>query len=448
MITQTEKSFGLALKHPRGLYFLFLTEMWERFSYYGMRALLVFYMIKHLLFDQAYASHIYGLYTGFVYFTPLFGGLLADRLLGRHRVVIIGAILMATGHFLMASESVFFLALLFLVLGNGAFKPNISAQIGDLYPLGDSRRDSAFSIFYLGSNLGAVFSALVCGTLGETYGWHYGFGTAGVGMLLGLGIYLAGQKHLNTVSCPIRRSSGMNPGNVSDKKMPGTYSKVIGLLSITFFSMFFFAAYEQQGNTMALWADSYTDRHIFGWEMPATWYQSLNPFLLIILMPIVISLWRWQTKRNCEPSNITKMIIGCIFLGSSFLIMIPAVQSTLPYGERASFLLLVANAFLLTIGELYFSPASLSLVTKVAPIKMVSTMMGAYFLSFFGGNYLGGFLGVFWEIIPKDKFFLMLSLSAFVGGLGLFSVQKVLFSTLNLLPTQYRSPVEDPPECI
>ena len=170
--------------------------MWERFSYYGMKALLVYYMMKHLLFSQEHASHIYGLYTGFVYFTPFFGGLLADRVLGQRRTVIVGAVLMAIGHFLMAVESMFFPALLFLILGNGAFKPNISTQVGALYPQGDHRRDRAFSIFYLGINLGAFLSPLVCGTLGEVYGWHYGFSAAGVGMLVGLAIYLAGQKHL------------------------------------------------------------------------------------------------------------------------------------------------------------------------------------------------------------------------------------------------------------
>ena len=183
-------------KHPPGLYVLFFTEMWERFSYYGMRSLLVYYMIKHLQFTQEQSSRIYGLYTGFVYFTPLFGGLLADRVLGQRRTVILGAVLMAIGHFLMAFESLFYPALLFLILGNGAFKPNISTQVGALYPPGDHRRDRAFSLFYMGINLGAFFSPLVCGTLGEKVGFHWGFAAAGVGMVIGLAVYLAGRKHL------------------------------------------------------------------------------------------------------------------------------------------------------------------------------------------------------------------------------------------------------------
>src|SRR5512146_1769574 len=182
--------------HPAGLYVLFFTEMWERFSYYGMRSLLVYYMIKHLQFTQERSSEIYGLYTGLVYFTPLFGGILADRIIGQRRTVILGAVLMAVGHFLMAFESLFFPALLFLILGNGAFKPNISTQVGALYPPGDHRRDRAFSIFYMGINLGAFFSPLVCGTLGEKIGYPWGFGAAGVGMVIGLLVYLWGQKHL------------------------------------------------------------------------------------------------------------------------------------------------------------------------------------------------------------------------------------------------------------
>ena len=193
MIPLSENSvFG----HPKGLAVLFFTEMWERFSYYGMRSLLVYYMMKQLMFTQAEASQVYGLYTGFVYLTPFFGGILADRILGQRRTVILGAVLMAIGHFLMAFQFLFFPALVFLILGNGSFKPNISTQVGNLYPDGDPRRDRAFSIFYFGINLGALLSPLVCGTLGEVYGWHYGFAAAGVGMVIGLSIYLSGQSWL------------------------------------------------------------------------------------------------------------------------------------------------------------------------------------------------------------------------------------------------------------
>ena len=244
---------------------LFMTEMWERFSYYGMRALLVYYMIKQLMFSQGEASHIYGMYTGLVYLTPVFGGILADRVWGQRKTVILGAVLMAIGHFLMAFEALFFPALLFLILGNGAFKPNISTQVGYLYPKGDVRRDRAFSIFYVGINVGAFFSPLVCGTLGEVYGWHFGFSAAGVGMVLGLVIYLWGQPWLGPDNLETRSAScqaRQQPFSGDEK------SRVLGLVALCLVSVAFWAAFEQQGNTIALWADANTDRQILGWSFP------------------------------------------------------------------------------------------------------------------------------------------------------------------------------------
>ncbi len=257
MIPLSENSvFG----HPKGLAVLFLTEMWERFSYYGMRSLLVYYMMKQLMFTQAEASQIYGLYTGLVYLTPFFGGILADRILGQRRAVILGAVLMAIGHFLMAFQVLFLPALVFLILGNGSFKPNISTQVGNLYPEGDPRRDRAFSIFYFGINLGALLSPLVCGTLGEVYGWHYGFTAAGVGMVIGLSIYLSGQYWLAPDNLMKRK--------LAAEKVPPALTaqesnRIWGLVAICIMSVAFWAAYEQQGNTIALWADSYTDRVTF-----------------------------------------------------------------------------------------------------------------------------------------------------------------------------------------
>ncbi|HTY25082.1 MAG TPA: peptide MFS transporter, partial [Desulfomonilaceae bacterium] len=259
----TELSEQTFFGHPKGLAVLFLTEMWERFSYYGMRALLVYYMIKQLMFTQGQASQIYGLYTGLVYLTPLFGGLLADRVLGQRRTVILGGVLMAIGHFLMAFQFLFFPALVFLILGNGAFKPNISTQVGNLYSAGDPRRDRAFSIFYVGINLGAFFSPLICGTLGEVYGWHYGFGAAGVGMVIGLSVYLFGQSWLapdNLMKSGAALKKAPLPLAAQEK------SRIWGLMAICLVSVAFWAAYEQQGNTIALWADTYTDRNVFGRE--------------------------------------------------------------------------------------------------------------------------------------------------------------------------------------
>jgi proton-dependent oligopeptide transporter, POT family len=409
--------------HPKGLAILFLTEMWERFSYYGMRSLLVYYMMKQLMFNQAEASHIYGLYTGFVYLTPLFGGILADRYLGQRKTVILGGVLMAIGHFLMAFQFLFFPALVILILGNGAFKPNISTQVGNLYTPGDPRRDRAFSIFYLGINVGALLSPLVCGTLGELYGWHYGFSAAGIGMVTGLSIYLFGQSWLAPDSLAKRK-------HVSDKDLANLSSnernRIWGLMAIGLLTVAFWATYEQQGNTIALWADTYTDRLIFGWEFPASWYQSVNPAFIIILTPIITSLWAWQSKKGVEASSVSKMAIGCLLLGGSFLVMIPAVWSYSATQAPVNMLWLVIFTLLATIGELYLSPVGLSLVTKLAPVLVVSMMMGIWLLSSFFGNYAAGFLGSYWEVVAKGWFFFGMAIIAFIAGIMIRLIIKPL----------------------
>jgi POT family proton-dependent oligopeptide transporter len=400
------------------LHVLFFTEMWERFSYYGMRSLLVYYMIKHLQFTQVRSSEIYGLYTGFVYFTPLFGGLLADRVLGQRRTVVLGGVLMAVGHFLMAVESLFFPALLFLILGNGAFKPNISTQVGSLYPPGDRRRDRAFSLFYMGINLGAFFSPLVCGTLGEKIGFHWGFGAAGVGMVIGLFVYLRGQKHLAPdliMQARGAKRQATEPMSLDD------WLKIGAIFAMMALSIVFWSVYEQQGNTMALWADANTDRMIFGWEMPASWFQSFNPLMIFLLVPLVNLFWRRQDTSGREPSSIAKMGIGCLLLAAAFLILIPPARE-LAISPRASIWWLVACTFVLTLGEIYLSPVGLSLVTKIAPARIVSLMMGVWFLSSFFGNYLSGYLGTFWERIPKERFFLLMSGLSFGAGLAFFAL--------------------------
>jgi POT family proton-dependent oligopeptide transporter len=419
----TLRRAGGIFGHPSGLYVLFLTEMWERFSYYGMRSLLVYYMIKHLQFTQERSSQIYGLYTGFVYFTPLFGGMLADRLVGQRRIVILGAVLMAIGHFMMAVESLFFPALIFLILGNGAFKPNISTQVGALYPPDDNRRDRAFSIFYMGINLGAFFSPLVCGTLGEKIGYHWGFGAAGVGMVIALLIYLRGQKHLAPDMIMQERVSGkpaaLEPMTREDRLKIGAIFMMMAL------SIVFWSVYEQQGNTLALWADAHTDRMIFGWVMPASWYQSFNPLMIFLFVPVMNIFWERQGRYGKEPSSVAKMGIGCILLASAFLILIlPARQ--LAVTPRASILWLAACALVLTIGEIYFSPIGLSLVTKIAPARVVSMMMGVWLLSSFFGNYLSGYLGTFWEKMPKQNFFLLMFSLSFAAGLAFLAILKPL----------------------
>lgn len=414
------------LGHPRGLYVLFFTEMWERFSYYGMRALLIYYMIKHLLFSHAQASQVYGLYTGLVYFTPFFGGLLADRVLGQRRTVIIGAVLMAVGHFVMAFDTLFYPALALLILGNGAFKPNISTQVGSLYEPGDPRRDRAFSIFYVGINLGAFFSPLVCGTLGEVYGWHYGFGAAGVGMVIGLGIYLWGRRWL-APDIPGRQAVREEEDATGDPSPEvGDRRRILGLVAICVVVMLFWAAFEQQGNTIALWADGDTDRHVFGWEIPATWFQSLNPLFIFLFTPLITTFWAWQARRGRELSSAGKMAVGCFLVGLSFLILIPAAYAFDGDGIPVSMFWLVGFNVVLTLGELYLSPVGLSLVTKMAPARMVSMMMGVWFMAQFAGNYFAGYLGHFWDLWPKEQFFLMIAGVAGLSGLIILLLLKPL----------------------
>jgi POT family proton-dependent oligopeptide transporter len=358
-----------------------------------------------------------------VYFTPFFGGIIADRWLGQRKSVIVGAVLMAIGHFLMAVQSLFYPALFFLIVGCGAFKPNISTQVGSLYAPGDPRRDRAFSIFYMGINLGAFFSPLICGTLGEVYGWHWGFGAAGVGMIAGLIIYLSGQKYLAPDRI-MRQAAGEiarenPPLDRSDK------SRIVGLLVLIFFNIIFWATYEQQGNTLALWADANTNRVLFGHEIPASWFQSLNPLLIFTLIPLINMVWAAQARKKTEPSSVTKMGIGCILVGVSFLVMIPpslAVEG----GAKVSMLWLAGCIFVLTVGEIYLSPVGLSLVTKVAPARMVSMLMGAWFLSSFFGNYLCGYIGTYWEKTSKEVFFIALAVMAIGAGLGILLVGKPL----------------------
>jgi proton-dependent oligopeptide transporter, POT family len=415
--------------HPRALSFLFATEMWERFSYYGMRALLVLYMVKYLLLPaqsgnvaglaafksaleivfgplalQPFASQIYGFYTGLVYLTPIFGGLLADRVLGQRRTVIIGAALMAVGHFMMAFEHLFLLALTVLILGNGCFKPNISTQVGFLYPPGDRRRDSAFSIFYVGINLGAFLAPLVCGTLGEEYGWHYGFAAAGVGMTIGLVIYLMATPMLPKDALAKRADTA--PLARSDWQ-------AIGALLLLFLPVsLFWATYEQQGNTIVLWANDFTDRRVLGFDIPVTWFQALNPFMIFAFTPFIVALWRWQGAR--EPSTVAKMSIGLFLNAASWLIMLAAAH--VAGSGHASWLWLFLYFVVLTIGELYISPTSLSLVTKIAPTSLLSMMMGVWLATSFVGGFLAGYLGTFWSSMAKGDFFLLLALIAAAAG--------------------------------
>ena len=432
--------------HPAGLFVLFATEMWERFSYYGMRALLILYMTNYLLIDperaydvlgyhtletflvgifgvmnvQQMSSQIYGLYTGFVYFTPFFGGILADQLLGQYRTVYLGGILMSIGHFLMASEKLFLVALFFLILGNGCFKPNISTQVGNLYAPGDSRRDSAFTIFYMGINLGAFFSPLICGTLGQKVGWHWGFGAAGVGMLIGLIFYWLGSD-LVPHDTLVQRAEKKDKHKLTSSE----WLSVFVLIFLCGLNIMFWAVYEQQGNTLQLWADEKTNWNFLGINVPSSWFQSFNPLMIFIFAPLLNMLWTWQSRRGKEPSSVAKMGIGCLFCGGAYILMILAARSV-PGLERGSIMWLVGTTFVFTLGELYLSPIGLSLVTKVSPKSIVSMMMGVWFLSSFVGNYLTGYLGTFYSVMDKELFFMMLCAFGMGTGVVFFMVKPVI----------------------
>jgi POT family proton-dependent oligopeptide transporter len=441
------------LGHPRGLTFLFGTEMWERFSYYGMRALLVLYMVKYLLQPghaetvigygamkaglealfgpldvQPFASQIYGFYTGLVYLTPILGGLIADRWLGRRRTIVIGAVLMAIGHFMMAFESLFFLALLMLILGNGAFKPNISSQVGTLYAPGDARRDRAYSIFYVGINLGAFLAPFICGTLGENVGWHYGFGAAGVGMMIGLAIYLWGTRSL-PVDNVLKRGAAREP---AEKLTREDWRAILSLLLLGLLVTFFWATYEQQGNTTVLWTEDYTDRaiNLLFWkgEIPTTWFLAFNPFMIFAFTPFLVALWAWQAKRGSEPSAIVKMSLGCLGVALANLVLVGAAWSTGDAGTaaKASAFWLIAYFAILTMGELYLSPIGLSLVSKIAPASILSMLMGGWFLTNFTGNFLAGYLGSLWTGMDKAHFFLMIAAIAGAASAAIWILDRVL----------------------
>ena len=423
--------------HPKGLYLLFTTEMWERMSYYGMRALLVLYMTgaaEHGGFHwgRAAALKIYGTYTALVYLTPLAGGYIADRYLGQRRAVVLGGFLMMIGHFLMAVPGTvaFFSALTFLIVGNGFFKPNISTMVGGLYPAGDARRDGAFTIFYMGINLGAFLSPLVCGTLGEKLGWHWGFGSAGVGMGLGLVTFLAFSKRLlgDVGLAPAPRGHKLGrPGDGDDYRAAGAVeSESVALtpvekdrlgviFTLTFFNIFFWAAFEQAGGLMTLYPDTKVNRDLFGLVVPTTWFQSINPMFIVLLGPLFSMLWVRLAKAGKEPSTPAKLGIGLLLLSLGFVLMLGASRQT-AHGGKAAMFWVVGAYFLHTVGELCLSPVGLSAVNKLAPARFASLMMGVWLLSSFVANYLAGLIGSYSEQL--GEFALFSTIVAFTAAAG------------------------------
>ncbi|RYE03592.1 MAG: peptide MFS transporter [Sphingomonadales bacterium] len=432
------------LGHPRGLYMLFFAEMWERFSYYGMRAILIFYLTKHFLFDKDPAYAIYGAYTSMVYITPVIGGYLADRYLGARKAVLAGGVLIAIGHLMIAlvegptGEQGFYLngfygGLAFIIVGTGFLKANISVLVGQLYRRDDVRRDGAFSIFYMGINLGAFIGPLLVGYLGERVGWSYGFGAAGIGMLLGLVVFVLFRRELHGAGEP------SNPALLASRTAIGVsrewliylgalvtvgvawllirQESLVGTLllacfGVTFLYIFyrsiftlpkverhrifaalylialcplFWALFEQAGSSLNVFTDERVDRHFLGWEMPASWFQSVNSFWIITLAPLFAMLWTWLGKRGLEPSAPLKFALGFIQIGLGFLILVAGAG---PNGTMTPMLFVILLYLFHSTAELCFSPVGLSSMTRMSTGSMVGLMMGTWFLSTAAGNFL------------------------------------------------------------
>ena len=427
------------LGHPKGLFVCFATEMWERFSYYGMRALLILYLTKHWEFTDATSYLIYGAYTSLVYIMPVFGGMLADQILGSKKAVTYGAILVVFGHLGMTVESneqIFYLSLALIVSGVGFLKPNISTMVGALYEEGDPRRDSGFTIFYMGINIGAFTATLLCGYLGEQVGWAYGFGAAGIGMLFGLIIFLWGQKYLEGLAEPpsnkyLQKMNGISYESwayisgifmvlvtwflVQNSQLVGQllggfgaifigawllYALfrcapderdrliVVGILIL--FSLIFWALFEQAGSSLNILTDRGVNRVIFGWEVPASMFQSLNAGFIFTIAPLFAMLWIALAKRNMEPSTPIKFSIGIIFVGLGFLALVYGMRSS--EGLQTGVFWIILIYLLHTLGELCLSPVGLSSVTKLSPQRIVGFMMGMWFFASAAGNYVAGLI--------------------------------------------------------
>jgi POT family proton-dependent oligopeptide transporter len=429
------------LGHPKGLFLLFATEMWERFSYYGMRALLVLSLIAGVEtanpgfgWTQAEALRLYGLFTGFVYFTPLIGGWLADNYLGQRKSVIIGGVLMAIGQFTLAAAipgnlQLFYVGLVILVLGNGFFKPNISTMVGDLYEEGDARRDGAFTIFYMGINAGAFLAPLVCSTLGEdpAWGWRAGYFAAGVGMVLSVIIQLAfARRFLGEIgTVPAATRSLANSGGKHAPLTSDEVDRLRVIFMLFVFVVLFWAAFEQAGGLMNIYAQEKTDRMIGAFEVPAGWFQSLNPLFIVVLAPLFSSMWGWLGKSGRNPATPRKMVLGLVLTGIGFLAMVGAVYEHAATGKASMWWLVIAY-FFHTTGELCISPVGLSMVTKLAPLRLASLMMGVWFLINFVANWLAGIIGSFAESLGELAIFGGLAATLFIFAVVLWLISGML----------------------
>lgn len=411
------------LGHPLGLAYIVFAEAWERFSFYGMQALLVLYMATYLLHPgaveqvlgfaafraaieaifgelsvQALASQIFGIYIGLIYFMPVLGGYLGDRVLGRTRSVLLGAAAMAAGHFMMAFESLFLFALACLVVGSGLLKGNLAAQVGGLYAKTDQRRDSAFTIYNVAINIGATAAPLVCGTLGEVFGWHYGFAAAGIGMLVGIAIYVAGRSFLPP-------DAAVRKDVARPRLEPGSGRTIAAILVVFFIASLFWATQTQVWNVYPLWIRANVDRLILDFVMPVTWFQSIDAGAVLVFAPIVLWYWRRQSQRGVEPSDFTKILLGYALYAAAFVWL---AAGELTRGEAGVALFWpIAFHFILAAGFLYVGPIMMSLVSRAAPAAVNATMVSSYYLSIFVGGFFSGWLGRFYEVMPAPAFWLM-----------------------------------------
>ncbi|WCK54060.1 peptide MFS transporter [Aneurinibacillus sp. Ricciae_BoGa-3] len=441
-------------KHPPGLYLLFFTEMWERFSYYGMRALLTLYLTTALVsgglgFDEGVAVSIYGFYTGACYFTPMLGGYLTDRFIGRRRAITIGGVIMALGNFALfaqQSKMALYVGLALLIIGNGFFKPNISTLVGELYGENDKRKDGAFTIFYMGINVGAFFAPLVCGGLAETYfktsfdglihyGFKYGFLASCIGMVIGQIIFNAlGNKYLGNIGKVATGKVAKAKTNATSAKTPLTKKekqRTAVIVIVTCFVVFFWAGFEQAGSSLTLYTDKFINRHIFDWEVPTSWFQSLNPLFIVILAPILSALWyKLANSKRGDIKIPTKMGLGMVLLGVGYMVLLVAVTKTGSNEQhimtKANILFIVFTYLLHTLGELFLSPVGLSLVSKIAPVRLVSLLMGVWLASTGVANIVGGQLASAIESLGYFQVFSLIGVLSIVFGLILLAISRIL----------------------
>jgi proton-dependent oligopeptide transporter, POT family len=422
------------LGQPRGLFFIGCTEFWERVSFHGMLALLVLYMVDQLLLpghvenivgfrglraaiegvtgplsSQALASQIFGLYVGFVYLVPVFGGLLGDRVLGRRRAVALGALLMTAGHFCMAFEASFLAALLLLILGAGVLRGNLASQVGDLYSSDDRRRETAFQIYYGALNTGAFIAPLITGVLAQRRGWHYGFGFAGFGMLAGLVMYLSGGRDLPPDA--VRRA------RLVRQKLSAAERRVVLVLVLMLpLLALFWIAQTQIWNTYNLWVRDNVNLAIGSWRMPVPWLQSVDALGVIVLLLPVLRFWRWQAGRSREPDDLSKLAIGCLLFGVA-IAWLAGGQLVADATGKVPLVWALVYHFLSAVGYLYFGPVAIAVFSRTAPASVNAMMIGTYYLSIFAGSAISGRLGGLYEQLSSAQFWLIHAAIVAAGGL-------------------------------